>query len=104
MGDAPDDQVLNKLLGQGSWIHRASFGWLPVSYLRSMPAFYHGVDPVIDHDHGSLPGLKGHSTTEPMLPPVKVTPPKAHASQMKCQPASPSTTVEWCEATCNPEF
>ena len=36
---APDDQVLNTLLSQGGWINRASWGWLPTSYLRMMPAF-----------------------------------------------------------------
>ena len=35
-----------------------------------MPAFYHGVDPVIDHDHGSAPGLIEHSDKTPTLPPV----------------------------------
>ena len=36
---APDDQVLNTLLSQGGWMNRASWGWLPTSYLRMMPAF-----------------------------------------------------------------
>ena len=31
---------------------------------------YPGVDPVIDHDHGSAPGLLKHSETKPQLPPV----------------------------------
>ena len=53
---APDDQVLTTMCSQGGWIKRASWGWLPVAYLRTMPAFYHGVDPVLDHDHGSAPG------------------------------------------------
>ena len=44
---APDDQVLTTMCSQGGWIKRASWGWLPASYLRTMPAFYHGVDPVI---------------------------------------------------------
>merc|ERR1712194_250990 len=47
---APDDQVLDKLLVEGGWLKRVSFGWLPSSYLRTMPAYYRGVDAVIDHD------------------------------------------------------
>ena len=46
---APDDQVLDLLLAQGGWLKRASFGWLPTSYLRTMPSFYRGIVPVIDH-------------------------------------------------------
>ena len=67
---APDDQVFDKILKQGGWLYRASFGWLPASYLRTMPAYYRGVAPVIDHDHGSAPGLLKHSTAKPHLPPV----------------------------------
>jgi len=42
-----------------------------------MPAYYRGVDPVIDHNHGSPPGLVvggpgSHSDTKPQMPPVKV--------------------------------
>jgi hypothetical protein len=48
--------VLDKLLKEGGWLARASFGWLPSSYMRTMPSYYRGVDPVIDHDHGSAPG------------------------------------------------
>ena len=54
---APDDQVLDTLLKEGGWLARASFGWLPAAYLRTMPAYYRGVDPVIDHDHGAALGL-----------------------------------------------
>ena len=36
---APDDQVLTTMCSQGGWIKRASWGWLPVAYLRMMPAF-----------------------------------------------------------------
>ena len=68
--EAPDDQVFNELLGPGGWVRRASFGWLPASYLRVMPMFYRGVDPVIDHDHGNPPGLIEHSPTKPVMPPV----------------------------------
>ena len=67
---APDDQVLDLLLVEGGWLQRASFGWLPSSYLRMMPSFYRGVDPVIDHDHGNPPGLLKHSEAKPQLPPV----------------------------------
>ena len=42
----PDDQVLDLLLTQGGWLQRASFGWLPTSYLRTMPSYYRGVEPV----------------------------------------------------------
>ena len=35
-----------------------------------MPAYYRGVDPVIDHDHGNMPGLAGHSEAKPKLPPI----------------------------------
>tara|TARA_B100000795_G_scaffold222440_1_gene177371 strand:- start:548 stop:2749 length:2202 start_codon:yes stop_codon:yes gene_type:complete len=68
--EAPDDQVFNELLGPGGWVRRASFGWLPAAYLRVMPMFYRGVDPVIDHDHGNPPGLIEHSPTKPVMPPV----------------------------------
>ena len=67
---APDDQVLDLLYSQGGWSRRASYGWLPSSYMRTMPAYYRGVDPVIDHDHGSAPGLLKHSEAKPQLPPV----------------------------------
>ena len=52
------------------WMSRVSLGWLPASYLRLMPAFYRGVSPVIDHDRSSPPGLNGHSTVKPVLPPT----------------------------------
>ena len=67
---APDDQVFDTILKAGGWLSRASFGWLPASYLRTMPAYYRGITPVIDHDHGSSPGLTGHSEKKPHLPPV----------------------------------
>ena len=57
--------MLDVLLAQGGWLKRASFGWLPTSYLRTMPSYYRGVDPVIDHDHGSPPGLQKHSDKKP---------------------------------------
>ena len=67
---APDDQVLDLLLGEGEWLKRASFGWLPSAYLRTMPAYYRGVVPIIDHDHGSAPGTIKHSETKPVYPPI----------------------------------
>jgi hypothetical protein len=70
---APDDQVLDKLLKEGKWMGRVSLGWLPASYLRLMPAFYRGVDPVIDHDRGTQPGVAGHSQVHPQMPPVQWT-------------------------------
>ena len=62
--------MLDKLLKEGGWLARASFGWLPAAYLRTVPAYYRGVDPVIDHDHGNPPGLLKHSEAKPQLPPV----------------------------------
>ena len=67
---APDDQVLDTLLNSGGWMARCSLGWLPAAYLRLMPAFYRGVETVIDHDHGSVPGIAGHSQVKPQLPQV----------------------------------
>ena len=70
---APDDQVLDKLLKEGGWLRRVSAGWLPASYLRTMPSYYRGISPVvIDHDHGNAPGINGgHSEVKPELPPVR---------------------------------
>ena len=68
---APDDQVLGLLLHEGGWLSRASFGWLPSSYLHMMPSYYRGVVPVIEHDHGSAPGLIKHSEAKPHYPPIK---------------------------------
>ena len=68
---APDDQVLDKLLLEGKWMGRVSLGWLPASYLRLMPAYYRGVSPVIDHDRGTAPGVAGHSTVKPVMPKVE---------------------------------
>ena len=65
----PDDQVLSLLLSEGGWLKRASFGWLPTSYLRLMPSFYRGVVPIVEHDHGSVPGK--HSSKKPQMPPVR---------------------------------
>jgi hypothetical protein len=69
--EAPDDQVFNELLGKG-WVHRASFGWLPSSYLRVPPLFYRGVVPVIDHDHGNPPGLIAHSGKAALMPRIGI--------------------------------
>ena len=38
--------------------------------MRTMPAYYNGVAPVIEHDHGSAPGLLKHSEAKPRLPKV----------------------------------
>jgi hypothetical protein len=105
---APDDQVLNKLVNSpgGGWMPRASFGWLPASYLRHPPLFYYGVDPVIDHDHGNPPGLIEHSSSEPVLPPEISADAAATGGGppvMKCEAVSPATTPEWCQGTCTPE-
>jgi len=69
--EAPDDQVLDKLLNDGGWLHRCSIGWLPGAYLRHLPLYYRGVDPVIDHDRGNNAGILGHSFAEPQLPPTR---------------------------------
>ena len=63
--------MLSQLLGSGSWVRRATFGWLPAAYMRHLPAVYRGVDPVIDHDHGNRPGLVKHSAVKPTMPPVE---------------------------------
>ena len=43
--------------------------------MRTMPAYYRGVDPVIEHDHGNMPGLLKHSESKPRLPKVLYTEP-----------------------------
>ena len=63
--------MFNELLGKG-WVRRASFGWLPSSYLRVPPLFYRGVVPVIDHDHGNPPGLEKHSGKAALMPHIGV--------------------------------
>ncbi len=90
---APDDQVLDKLLTQGQWMNRVSLGWLPTSYLRLMPAYYRGVDPVIDHDRGTQPGVAGHSHVQPVMPPVQwkeKVDPKEIAREKASRSASPA--------------
>ena len=68
-------QVLDKILlttGKGGqWLTRANFGWLPTSYMRTMPAYYRGIVPVIDHDHGNPPGMEKHSEAKPTMPKVR---------------------------------
>lgn len=64
--------MLDILYAQGGWSKRASFGWLPSSYMRTMPSYYKGVSPIIDHDHGNPPGILKHSEVKPVLPPVEV--------------------------------
>ena len=127
---APDDQVLNKLLNSpgGEWMFRTDLGYLPAAYLRHPPLQYNGVDTVIDHDHGNPPGLIAHSSSEPVLPP-EIAPdwsslrtddegkdpaaaaplpaaaepqvPKAPA-KMVCKPLGAAVTKEWCEGSCTP--
>ena len=103
---APDDQVLDLLLVDGGWIKRASFGWLPAAYLRTVPAYYRGVDPVIDHDHGNPPGLLKHSEAKPMLPPVTSTEmvsvlAKAGADTVNCIEVTDNIDDGWCSRNCN---
>ena len=85
---APDDQVLDKLLKEGGWLERVSLGWLPSSYLRLMPSYYRGVKAVIDHDHGSVPGIDGHSRVKPKLPPTVWTEPVNEAGYMDAAAAA----------------
>jgi hypothetical protein len=85
---APDDQVLDKLLKEGGWLERVSLGWLPVSYLRTMPAYYRGVVPVIDHDRSTAPGVAGHSETKPKLPPTLWQEPVNEAGYMDAAAAA----------------
>lgn len=75
---APDDQVLDKLLNEGGWLHRCTFGWMPASYLRHLPNYYRGVRPVIDHDRGNMDGLLGHSNKNPELPPARCSVSETH--------------------------
>jgi len=65
-------QVLDELVNHGGWRDRASFGWLPESYLylagrhRAL-----GVIPVLKHDRGQPVGRnsKGARTSPARLPP-----------------------------------
>lgn len=66
---APDDQTMDLLVNNDGWMDRASFGWLPESYLRMMPRHSH-VEPVIDHDRGApVSGRGRNSPIVPILPP-----------------------------------
>ena len=71
---APDDQVLNKLLNSpgGEWMFRTDLGYLPAAYLRHPPLQYNGVDTVIDHDHGNPPGLIAHSGKAALMPRIGI--------------------------------
>ena len=65
-----DDLTMDLLVNKDAWIDRASFGWLPVAYLRTLAQSLHAhVDPVIEHDAGRPPGLNGMGGTFPVLPP-----------------------------------
>ena len=72
----PDDQVLDLLLTQGGWLKRASFGWLPTAYLRTMPSYYRGVVPVRAHQvHSNRTRPRAtilHTTTPPRPTPCSV--------------------------------
>ena len=99
---APDDQVLDVLLVNG-WLERASYGWLPASYLRIMPAYYRGVKAIIDHDHGNAPGLISHSSDKAMLPPIagfenlRV----GNVAGIKCLATMEGGSDSWCTNSCN---
>ena len=104
---APDDQVLDLLLVEGGWLKRASFGWLPAAYLRTVPAYYRGVDPVIDHDHGNPPGLLKHSEAKPVLPPVADYEDIEHGdvgstadALAKCKAVKEGFEDIWCQRQC----
>lgn len=98
---APDDQVLDKLLVEGGWLKRASFGWLPAAYLRTVPSYYRGVDPIIDHDHGNPPGLLKHSEAKPTLPPISdwenIT---TSERTVKCIAVTDFYSDDWCVQNC----
>merc|ERR1719316_1034990 len=98
---APDDQVLDLLLVEGEWLKRASFGWLPAAYLRTMPSYYRGVEAVIDHDHGNPPGLDGHSVVHPVLPPIEEWEMVSESTKVKCLAVTESLADSWCEDQCN---
>jgi hypothetical protein len=102
---APDDQVLDKLLVEGGWLKRGSFGWLPAAYLRTVPAYYRGVEAVIDHDHGNPPGLLKHSEAKALLPPValweNIT--SIDAAAVKCKAITDLYTDLWCVQNCQME-
>jgi len=98
---APDDQVLDVLLVNG-WLERASYGWLPSSYLRIMPAYYRGVRAVIDHDHGNAPGIAGHSSDKAVLPPVAgLEKLQAVSGGIKCVATMEGGSDDWCTNSCN---
>jgi hypothetical protein len=98
---APDDQVLDVLLADDGWLERASFGWLPAAYLRTMPAYYRGITTVIDHDHGNAPGIVGHSTNKAVLPPVVGFEKLRYGSGFKCISTMEGITNDWCSSSCN---
>ena len=100
---------------------------MPAASLRTVPAYYRGVDPVIDHDHGNPPGLLNHSEAKPKLPPVgaaiynplpvdailiRRAPPSqvaawekvasaADQSKVKCLEVDPNIEEGWCSLQCN---
>ena len=79
---APDDQVLGLLVNDDGWMDRASYGWLPASYMRMMPAHYH-IPAVIEHDRGARPtggdGLGGYQARPSMPPHAEVSRAEAEA-------------------------
>ena len=80
---APDDQVLGLLVNDDGWMERASYGWLPASYMRMMPAHYH-IPPVIEHDRGARPtggdGLGGYQARPSMPPHSEIAKAEAEAA------------------------
>ena len=101
---APDDQVLDKLLNEGGWLHRCTFGWMHAAYMRHLPNYYRGVRPVIDHDRGNMDGLLGHSNKAPELPPWRCNASDSHfdaataALEMKRVYTEPlATDKPWCD-------
>ena len=80
---APDDQVLGLLVNDDGWMERASYGWLPASYMRMMPAHYH-IPPVIEHDRGARPtggdGLGGYQARPSMPPHAEISKAEAEAA------------------------
>jgi hypothetical protein len=80
---APDDQVLGLLVNDDGWMDRASYGWLPASYMRMMPAHYH-IPAVIEHDRGARPtggdGLGGYQARPSMPPHYEISRAEAEAA------------------------
>ena len=54
-------------MGRLGQVHGNSLSALMALFRRQ---YYRGVDPVIDHDRGTQPGVSGHSSYKPLMPKV----------------------------------